>query len=83
MNKINEMKAAVLNSFLDKEKYQDSATYADRLIANERQENMHDQLKYELQSCQSFTFAVAFVTEGALLDLKVWLQDLAHQGIQG
>ncbi|MHC3377907.1 DUF3427 domain-containing protein [Ligilactobacillus equi] len=83
MNKINEMKAAVLNSFLDKEKYQDSATYAARLIANERQENMHDQLKYELQSCQSFTFAVAFVTEGALLDLKVWLQDLAHQGIQG
>lgn len=40
-------------------------------------------IERELSHCSSFTFAIAFITEGALTSLKVKLADLATKGIRG
>ncbi|QBO36586.1 DUF3427 domain-containing protein [Periweissella cryptocerci] len=54
-----------------------------KLINNLPGESLLSYLQAELSTATSFTFAVAFVTEGGLLMLKSQLADLAARGIRG
>lgn len=79
----HQMKNAVLAGFMDKDKYILEDEYAPKLLFNSADDYVKTHIDEELSTCQSFTFAVAFVTEGMLTDLKVKFADLALKGIRG
>lgn len=76
------MRDAILNGFED-EKYPGSELLGPRLLDNNQHEKIWLTLRNELYSCQSFTWAVAFITQDMLIPLKVVLADLAEKGISG
>lgn len=79
----HQMKNTVLAGFMDKDKYILEDEYAPKLLFNSSDDYVKTHIDEELSTCQSFTFAVAFVTEGMLTDLKVKFADLALKGIRG
>lgn len=75
-----KIKNAILNSFLDKNTFEQNDEYAAKLIANIKDETMYNRILDEVQYCKSFTFAVAFIESGILNSLKTVLKDLNVQG---
>ncbi|URI12227.1 DUF3427 domain-containing protein [Ligilactobacillus salivarius] len=75
-----KIKNAILNSFLDKNIFEQNDEYAAKLIANTKDETMYNRILDEVQHCKSFTFAVAFIESGILNSLKTVLKDLNVQG---
>lgn len=75
-----KIKNAILNSFLDKNTFEQNDEYAAKLIANAKDETMYNRILDEVQHCKSFTFAVAFIESGILNSLKTVLKDLNIQG---
>ncbi|UTX36015.1 DUF3427 domain-containing protein [Ligilactobacillus salivarius] len=75
-----KIKNAILNSFLDKNIFEQNDEYAAKLIANTKDETMYNRILDEVQHCKSFTFAVAFIESGILNSLKIVLKDLNVQG---
>ncbi|MYV12664.1 DUF3427 domain-containing protein [Ligilactobacillus salivarius] len=75
-----KIKNAILNSFLDKNTFEQNDEYAAKLIANTKDETMYNRILDEVQYCKSFTFAVAFIESGILNSLKTVLKDLNAQG---
>lgn len=69
-----------MNSFLDKNTFEQNDEYAAKLIANTKDETMYNRILDEVQYCKSFTFAVAFIESGILNSLKTVLKDLNVQG---
>ena len=76
------MRDAILNGFEDK-RYPGSELLGPRLLDNNQQEKIWLTLRSELYNCQSFTWAVAFITQDMLIPLKVVLADLAEKGVSG
>ncbi len=74
-----KIKNAILNSFLDKNTFEQNDEYAAKLIANTKDETMYNCILDEVQHCKSFTFAVAFIESGILNSLKTVLKDLNVQ----
>ncbi|MBD1222140.1 DUF3427 domain-containing protein [Virgibacillus halodenitrificans] len=62
-----------------------SETYKPRLLVNNMKQNedVLTSLVEELDSCNSFIFSVAFITESGLATLKSHLLDLKRKGIEG
>lgn len=75
-----KIKNAILNSFLNKNTFEQNDEYAAKLIANTKDETMYNRILDEVQHCKSFTFAVAFIESGILNSLKTVLKDLNVQG---
>lgn len=75
-----KIKNAILNSFLDKNTFEQNDEYAAKLIANTKDKTMYNRILDEVQHCKSFTFAVAFIESGILNSLKTVLKDLNVQG---
>lgn len=75
-----KIKNAILNSFLDKNTFEQNDEYAAKLIANTKDETMYNRILDEVQYCKSFTFVVAFIESGILNSLKTVLKDLNVQG---
>lgn len=75
-----KIKNAILNSFLDKNTFEQNDEYAAKLIANTKDETMYNRILDEVQYCKSFTFAVDFIESGILNSLKTVLKDLNVQG---
>lgn len=75
-----KIKNAILNSFLDKNTFEQNDEYTAKLIANTKDETMYNRILDEVQHCKSFTFAVAFIESGILNSLKTVLKDLNVQG---
>ncbi|MGR3741298.1 DEAD/DEAH box helicase [Companilactobacillus sp. DQM5] len=73
---------SVLSSFID-EKYISSNQFEPQLITNSSDENIKAHINQELQTCTGFTFAVAFISNSVLTDLKVLFADLHTKGISG
>ena len=78
----NVMRDAILNGFYD-EKILGNNFFSPKLLANEQDEKIWLTLREELYHCQSFTWAVAFITQDMLVPLKVVLADLAAKGVGG
>ncbi|MDN2453641.1 DEAD/DEAH box helicase [Lactobacillus sp. UCMA15818] len=69
--------------FLDDSQPGATSELLPQLVSNQPNDTMWEHLRYELQTCRSFSFALAFITEDALTPLKVVLADLAVKGISG
>lgn len=72
--------------FIDKDIPENKAVRSQlqpQLLTNQQNDTVLDYLLQELKTSQSFTFAVAFVTESGLIDLKSTFLDLAKKGIRG
>ncbi|WP_157054760.1 DUF3427 domain-containing protein [Liquorilactobacillus capillatus] len=79
----DELQAAVLNGYVDQDKYNAATEFSPQLLSNIEQETVWEHLRFELNNCSSFTFAVAFITTDMLTPLKVVLADLKRHGVYG
>ncbi|MFT9372072.1 DEAD/DEAH box helicase [Liquorilactobacillus hordei] len=80
--KQNVLLAATVG-FLDDNQAGATSELLPQLVSNQPNDTMWEHIRYELQTCRSFSFALAFITEDALTPLKVILADLAVKGISG
>lgn len=80
----NYLTTTVLNNFIDKEQYLPEGNLSANLIFNQNaRNNVYRVMKMKLATCQSFTFAVAFITHDGLSQFLTVLADLKKAGIKG
>lgn len=77
------LQKALFRGFIDKNS--EGSNLDPKFIVNQpdKREFFLNVLQEEIDSCQTFTFSVAFVTQDGLNALKSHLADLADHGIQG
>lgn len=80
---IENLEATLRNAFIDAKHLGANELLQPRLLTNKKDETIWQHLKDELESCRSFSWAVAFITLDMLTPLKVVLADLAAKGIKG
>lgn len=80
MNKT--LKDAILNGFYN-ENYPGHELLGPQLLANNSDNKIWSTLRDELLTCQSFTWAVAFITQDMLVPFKVVMADLAKKNVTG
>lgn len=75
---------AVHKSFIDQNRHA-SVQFKPKLLSNihKTRETVLSTLLQELKTCKTFTFSVAFITEGGLATLKALLFDLRKKGVTG
>ena len=78
---VRKIENSLYKGFIDQNKPV-SAHFKPKLLTNKTQENVLSTLLQELQTCESFFFSVAFITEGGLATLKAILLDLKKKGIK-
>lgn len=76
------LKDAILNG-LYSDRYQGHSLLSPQLLTNTPQVPLWLTIRQELLTCQTFTWAVAFITVDMLVPLKVVLADLAKRKISG
>ncbi|MGB3101631.1 MAG: DEAD/DEAH box helicase family protein, partial [Psychrobacillus psychrotolerans] len=79
---IRKMKNSLHKGFIDKSNPV-SGQFKPKLLSNKAHENVLSTLLQEMKTCETFTFSVAFITEGGLATLKTMLLDLQLKGIKG
>lgn len=79
---IRKLENSLYKGFIDQTKPV-SAQFKPKLLTNQYHENVLSTLLQELKTCKTFTFSVAFITEGGLATLKTMLYDLQKKGVQG
>lgn len=81
---IDNISNTVLNNFVDRDKYSAVGGLSASLVANESANtNVYRILKNELQTCDDFIFAVAFITKAGLSQFLSVFQDLDKRGVRG
>ena len=73
------MRDAILNGFED-ERYPGNELFGPRVLGNDAQEKIWFTLREELSSCQSFTWAVAFITQDMLVCFHMKTHEFARLG---
>ncbi|WP_404427384.1 DEAD/DEAH box helicase [Ureibacillus chungkukjangi] len=79
---IRKIESSLYKGFIDQNKPV-SAQFKPKLLTNKNHESVLSTLLQELKTCNTFTFSVAFITEGGLASLKTMLYDLKLKGIKG
>lgn len=79
---IKKLENSLYKGFIDQNRTV-SSHFKPKLLSNKTHENVLTTLLQELKTCKSFTFSVAFITEGGLATLKTMLYDLQKKGIKG
>ncbi|MGG0663212.1 DEAD/DEAH box helicase [Viridibacillus arvi] len=79
---ISKIESSLHKGFIDQNKHV-SAQFKPKLLTNKAHENVLSTLLQELKTCKTFTFSIAFITEGGLATLKTMLYDLEKKGIKG
>ncbi|WP_249872447.1 DUF3427 domain-containing protein [Oceanobacillus saliphilus] len=81
---IQDLQASLHKGFID-QTFNKSSRYVPELLVNNTSQNKNvlTTLLGELDSCDSFLFSVAFITESGLATLKSHLLDLNRKGING
>ena len=82
MNLNTNFSNSILSALLDKN-IATKTEFTPQLIANAPHEKLKHHLEQELRTCTSFTFAVAFISNAVLTDLKVTFADLARHHVAG
>lgn len=82
MEKQEVIKNAILNG-LYSQQYPGHELLTPQLLSNNQDGTIWQVIQDELQNCQHFTWAVAFITADMLVPLKAVLADLADQGVSG
>ncbi|WP_142826715.1 DUF3427 domain-containing protein [Planococcus soli] len=84
MNLLQSLEDSIYKGFIDQTKPSGERFKPTLLINNTKtNETVLNSITEELDSCQSFLFSVAFVTESGLATLKTHLSDLHQKGIKG
>ncbi|MBT2570036.1 DEAD/DEAH box helicase [Planococcus sp. ISL-110] len=84
MNFLQNLEDSIYKGFIDQTKPSGERFKPTLLINNVKtNETVLNSITEELDSCQSFLFSVAFVTESGLATLKTHLSDLHQKGIKG
>ncbi|MFJ5718194.1 DUF3427 domain-containing protein, partial [Neobacillus sp. NPDC093127] len=83
-NFIENLKVSLHKGFIDQH-YNNPGIYKPKLLVNnaKKGENVLNTLLDELDSCDSFIFSVAFITESGLATLKSHFLDLKRKGVKG
>ncbi|MBD8034180.1 DUF3427 domain-containing protein [Solibacillus merdavium] len=79
---IRKLEESLHKGFIDQSKAV-SSQFKPKLLSNKAHENVLSSLLQEMKTCKSFTFSVAFITEGGLATIKTMLYDLEKKGIKG
>ncbi|MEK3993462.1 DEAD/DEAH box helicase [Psychrobacillus sp. FSL K6-2365] len=79
---IRKMKNSLYKGFIDQSNPV-TGHFKPKLLSNKAHENVLSTLLQEMKTCETFTFSVAFITEGGLATLKTMLFDLQLKGIKG
>ncbi|MGE6515298.1 DUF3427 domain-containing protein [Lysinibacillus sphaericus] len=79
---IRKIEQSFYKGFIDQNKAVPTQ-FKPKLLTNKTHENVLSTLLQELKTCRTFTFSVAFITEGGLATLKTILYDLRLKGIKG
>ena len=82
MDKKTVMQEAILNGLYSQD-YPGHNLLTPQLVTNQADGTIWQTLQDELQHCQHFTWAVAFITTDMLVPLKALLADLADRGVSG
>ncbi|MGE6370235.1 DUF3427 domain-containing protein [Planococcus kocurii] len=84
MNFLQNLEDSLYKGFIDQAKPSGERFKPTLLINNTKtNDTVLNSITEELDSCQSFLFSVAFVTESGLATLKTHLSDLDRKGIKG
>jgi superfamily II DNA or RNA helicase/HKD family nuclease len=78
----NNFSNSILSALMDK-KIPAQNEFSPQLITNNPDEKVKTHIEQELRTCTGFTFAVAFISNAVLTDLKVTFADLARRNITG
>ncbi|MCD4837558.1 DEAD/DEAH box helicase [Neobacillus sedimentimangrovi] len=83
-NFIDNLKVSLHKGFID-QRTSKTGNYRPKLLVNNPRngENVLNTLLDELDSCESFIFSVAFITESGLATLKSHFLDLKRKGVKG
>lgn len=79
---VETLKNAILNGLYD-QRYRGHELLGPALLDNQSGDPLWLSLRRELLTCQSFTWAVAFITPNMLVPFKVVMADLAAKGVSG
>ncbi|KGR76163.1 DUF3427 domain-containing protein [Ureibacillus sinduriensis] len=79
---IRKIENSLHKGFIDQNKPV-SGHFKPKLLTNNHHESVLSSLLQELKACKTFTFSVAFITEGGLATLKTMLYDLKLKGVKG
>ncbi|MFR0515074.1 DEAD/DEAH box helicase [Limosilactobacillus mucosae] len=80
---VRELHGSLLNGYVDQDEFATVGDLGPKLLTNQSGNQIWNQLRHELQTCQSYIFAVAFVTDAMISSLKPIFKQLANHGIQG
>lgn len=73
---------SVLSAMVD-DHFPAQTEFTPQLVLNSEDEQVKTHIEQELRTCSGFTFAVAFISNAVLTDLKVQFADLATKNIHG
>ena len=79
----NVLKEAILNGLYDKDENNGNEFLSPQLVNNNEQNKIWFTLRRELMTANSFTWAVAFISENMLIPFKLVMSELAKKGISG
>ncbi len=83
-NLVRNLEVSLHTGFIDKQLGK-QGKYKPQLLVNDTKTNEHvlNTMLEELESCKSFLFSVAFITESGLATLKSHFLDLKAKGVKG
>lgn len=78
----NQLRESLQYGFINHKQYQDKL-YSPKIVLNKREtgENVLTEIQEQLETCRTFTFNVAFITEDGIAMLKTQLADLSRKDV--
>lgn len=80
---VNELYGSLLNGYINQDTTATNDQFGPRLLNNQEGSSIWEQIKHELLTCENYTFAVAFITDSMVSNLKPIFKDLSRRGIKG
>jgi superfamily II DNA or RNA helicase/HKD family nuclease len=74
---------AAVSGLADQSQAAQNNTFGPQLLTNSKQETIWEHLRAQLENCQHFIFAIAFITTDMLIPFKAIMADLAERKIGG
>lgn len=81
-NVVNELYGSLLNGYINQDTIVTNDQFGPRLLNNQEGSSIWEQIKHELLTCENYTFAVAFITDSMVSNLKPIFKDLSRRGIK-
>ncbi|WP_018924841.1 DUF3427 domain-containing protein [Salsuginibacillus kocurii] len=78
----DQLRASLEKGFINKN-YGQKSSLKPKLVLNKEEDHMLNTLLEEMDTCETFVFSVAFITESGLSALKAKLSDLYFRGVHG